>query len=181
MLSITALVLMLGVCLLPAFTTAHAEESAPTSLSFGSDGTFTVLILSDLQDTQFTTKLVVSGETHVLKDYPADLIVLLGDQLEGPSPVLRLGNGAKNCEKTIRTLLAPVAQSGIPFVVVFGNHDYEAPLSIADQVKIYESYDNCLAVSFGRDSTKDGAFVVPIKVYNSDIVDMALYFFDSGS
>ena len=172
---------MLGVCLLPAFTTAHAEESAPTSLSFGSDGTFTVLILSDLQDTQFTTKLVVSGETHALKDYPANLIVLLGDQLEGPSPVLRLGNGAKNCEDTLRTLLAPVAESGIPFVVVFGNHDYEAPLSIAEQVKIYESYDNCLAVSFGKDSTKDGAFVLPIKLYNSDIVDMALYFFDSGS
>ncbi len=172
---------MLGVCLLPAFTTAHAEESAPTSLSFGSDGTFTVLILSDLQDTQFTTKLVVSGETNVLKDYPADLIVLLGDQLEGPSPVLRLGNGAKNCEDTLRTLLAPVAKSGIPFVVVFGNHDYEAPLSIAEQVKIYESYDNCLAVSFGKDSTKDGAFVLPIKLYNSDVVDMALYFFDSGS
>ena len=172
---------MLGVCLLPAFTTAHAEESAPTSLSFGSDGTFTVLILSDLQDTQFTTKLVVSGETHALKDYPADLIVLLGDQLEGPSPVLRLGDGAKNCEDTLRTLLAPVAESGIPFVVVFGNHDYEAPLSIAEQVKIYESYDNCLAVSFGKDSTKDGAFVLPIKLYNSDVVDMALYFFDSGS
>ena len=172
---------MLGVCLLPAFTTAHAEESAPTSLSFGSDGTFTVLILSDLQDTQFTTKLVVSGETHALKDYPADLIVLLGDQLEGPSPVLRLGSGAKNCEDTLRTLLAPVAESGIPFVVVFGNHDYEAPLSIAEQVQIYESYDNCLAVSFGKDSTKDGAFVLPIKLYNSDVVDMALYFFDSGS
>jgi hypothetical protein len=181
LLSITALVLMLGVCLLPAFTTAHAEESAPTSLSFGSDGTFTVLILSDLQDTQFTTKLVVSGETHALKDYPADLIVLLGDQLEGPSPVLRLGSGAKNCEDTLRTLLAPVAESGIPFVVVFGNHDYEAPLSIAEQVKIYESYDNCIAVSFGKDSTKDGAFVLPIKLYNSDVVDMALYFFDSGS
>ena len=172
---------MLGVCLLPAFTTAHAEESDIASLSFGSDGTFTVLILSDLQDTQFTTKLVVSGETNVLKDYPADLIVLLGDQLEGPSPVLRIGDGVKNCEDTLRTLLAPVAESGIPFVVVFGNHDYEAPLSIAEQVKIYESYDNCLAVSFGKDSTKDGAFVLPIKLYNSDVVDMALYFFDSGS
>ena len=172
---------MLGVCLLPAFKTARAEESDSTGLSFGSDGTFTVLILSDLQDTQFTTKLVVSGETHVLKDYPADLIVLLGDQLEGPSPVLRIGDGAKNSEKALRTLLAPVAESGIPFVVVFGNHDYEAPLPIQDQVKIYESYDNCLAVSYGKDSTKDGAFVLPIKLYNSDVVDMALYFFDSGS
>ena len=181
LISLTVLVLMLGVCLLPAFTTARAEESDSTGLSFGSDGTFTVLILSDLQDTQFTTKLVVNGETQVLKDYPADLIVLLGDQLEGPSPVLRIGDGAKNCEDTLRTLLAPVAESGIPFVVVFGNHDYEAPLSIQDQVKIFESYDNCLAVSFGKDSTKDGAFVLPIKIYNSDVVDMALYFFDSGS
>ena len=172
---------MLGVCLLPAFPAAHAEENDATRLSFGDDGTFTVLILSDLQDTQFTTKLVVSGETHVLKDYPADLIVLLGDQLEGASPVLRLGNGAKNCEETLRTLLAPVAEAGIPFVVVFGNHDYEAPLSIQEQVKIYESYDNCLAVSYGKQSTKDGAFVLPIYVKGSDIVDMALYFFDSGS
>jgi len=172
---------MLGVCLLPAFTAARAEESDAARLSFGDDGTFTVLVLSDLQDTQFTTKLVVSGETHVLADYPADLIVLLGDQLEGASPVLDIGNGAKNCEDTLRTLLAPVAESGIPFVVVFGNHDYEAPLSIQEQVKIYESYDNCLAVSFGKDSTKDGAFVLPIYVKDSDVVDMALYFFDSGS
>ena len=176
-----ALLLMLGVCLLPAFSAARAEENDASRLSFGDDGAFTVLILSDLQDTQFTTKLVVSGETHVLKDYPADLIVLLGDQLEGPSPVLRLGDGAKNCEDTLRTLLAPVAETGIPFVVVFGNHDYEAPLSIEKQVKIYESYDNCLAVSYGKQSSKDGAFVLPIYVKDSDIVDMALYFFDSGS
>ena len=175
------MILMLGVCLLPVSGVAHAEESDAPRLNFGDDGRFTVLVLSDLQDTQFTTELVVSGETHVLQDYPADLIVLLGDQLEGPSPVLRLGNGAKNCEDTLRTLLAPVEATGIPFVVVFGNHDYEAPLSIREQVKIYESYDNCLAVSFGRHSTEDGAFMVPLYPKNSDLPAMALYFFDSGS
>ena len=181
LLGFAAFLLMLGVCLLPVSKVALAEENDSVRLSFGGDGTFTVLILSDLQDTQFTTKLVVSGETQVLADYPADLIVLLGDQLEGPSPVLRLGNGAKNCEDTIRTLLAPVAESGIPFVVVFGNHDYEAPLSIKEQTKIYESYDNCLAVSYGKGSTEDGAFVLPIYLNNSDLPGMALYFFDSGS
>lgn len=178
---LAAFLLMLGVCLLPVFGVAHAEETDTARLSFGSDGTFTVLILSDLQDTQFTTKLVVSGETQVLADFPADLIVLLGDQLEGASPVLRFGDVAKNCENALRTLLAPVEASGIPFVVVFGNHDYEAPLSIAEQTKIYESYDNCLAVSYGKGSTKDGAFVLPINLYNSELTGMALYFFDSGS
>ncbi len=172
---------MLGVCLIPASGVAHAEESDALRLGYGDDGLFTVLILADLQDTQFTTELVVSGETQVLRDYPADLIVLLGDQLEGPSPVLRLGNGAKNSEDTLRTLLSPVAETGTPFVVVFGNHDYEAPLSIREQVKIYESYDNCLAVSFGAGSTEDGAFVLPIYPDGSDLPGMALYFFDSGS
>ena len=175
------MILMLGVCLLPLSGVAHAEGNDALRLNFGDDGRFTVLILSDLQDTQFTTELVVSGETHVLQDYPADLIVLLGDQLEGPSPVLRLGDGAKNCEDTLRTLLAPVEATGIPFVVVFGNHDYEAPISIREQVKIFESYDNCLAVSFGKNSTEDGAFVLPIYPKGSELPAMALYFFDSGS
>ena len=175
------MILMLGVCLLPLSGVAHAEGNDALRLNFGDDGRFTVLILSDLQDTQFTTELVVSGETHVLQDYPADLIVLLGDQLEGPSPVLRLGDGAKNCEDTLRTLLAPVEATGIPFVVVFGNHDYEAPISIREQVKIFESYDNCLAVSFGKNSTEDGAFVLPIYPKGSELPTMALYFFDSGS
>jgi len=176
-----ALILLLGVCLLPAFRTARAEETDTPRLSFGGDGTFTVLILSDLQETQFTTKLVVSGETQVMADYPADLIVLLGDQLEGASPVLRIGNDEKNCETALRTLLDPIEATGIPFVVVFGNHDYEAPITIQQQVKIYESYDHCLAVSYGRSSSEDGAFVLPITFEGSNQVGMALYFFDSGS
>ncbi len=160
---------------------ARAEESDEPRLSFGEDGTFTVLILSDLQDTQFTTKLVVSGETHVLQDYPADLIVLLGDQLEGASPLLRLGSGAKNCDNALRTLLDPIAETGIPFAVVFGNHDYDAPISVRKQAEIYESYDNCIAVSFGKNATEDGAFMLPVYLNDSDEKGMALYFFDSGS
>jgi predicted MPP superfamily phosphohydrolase len=173
--------LMLGVCLLPASRAARAEGSESARLSFGKDGTFTVLILSDLQDTQFTTKLVISGETQVMAEYPADLIVLLGDQLEGLSPVLRIGDSEANVEKALRTLLAPVEASGIPFAVVFGNHDYEAPLSIARQVQIYESYDHCVGVSHGKNAAENGAFMLPVYVNNSDIKAMALYFFDSGS
>ncbi len=175
------MLLMFGACLLPVTQVSRADGNAAPRLNFGDDGLFTVLILSDLQDTQYTTKLVVSGETHVLQDYPADLIVLLGDQLEGPSPVLHLGNGAKNSEDTLRTLLAPIAETGTPFVVVFGNHDYEAPLSIREQVKIYESYENCIGVSFGKGSSEDGAFVLPVYPEWSELPAMALYFFDSGS
>jgi hypothetical protein len=166
---ITGLLCILAVCVLFAsfrpVALAESGDDASGELHFGSDGTFTVLLLSDLQETQYTTGLVLSGEKNVLNDYPADLIVLLGDQLEGSSPVLRLGNGAQNCIDTIDALLEPVVDSGIPFVVVFGNHDYEAPISVEQQVAIYES----------------GAFSLP--VYTSDGTQRALelYFFDSGS
>ena len=160
---------------------AETDTSASDELHFGSDGTFTVLLLSDLQETQYTTGLVLSGETNVLSDYPADLIVLLGDQLEGSSPVLRIGNDEQNCIDTINALLEPVADSGIPFVVVFGNHDYEAPISVEQQVAIYESYATCIGVSYGGNEPECGAFALP--VYSSDSAEKAfeLYFFDSGS
>lgn len=179
--SIVLMLLMAAVCFVPQSGARAESGDDETHLSFGSDGTFTVLILSDLQETQYTTKLVRSGSSGVIADYPADLIVLLGDQLEGWSPVLRLGNGAANCEKTIETLLEPIAESGTPFAVVFGNHDYEAPLSVRRQAAIYESYDNCVGVSYGTASTEDGAFVLPVYAEDSDTPAMALYFFDSGS
>lgn len=172
---------MMAACLLPAFSVAKAEGTDDARLTFGADGTFTVLILSDLQDTQYTTQLVQSGSRGVIADYPADLIVLLGDQLEGPSPVLRFGNGEQNCKQTIETLLQPVVDSGIPFAVVFGNHDYETPMSVREQAKIYESYPTCVGVSYGRNSTEDGAYVLPVYERDSDRRVMALYFFDSGS
>lgn len=173
--------LLFAVSTFPAIDSARAEGSGDASLSFGSDGTFTVLILSDLQDIQYTTQLVQSGSSGVIDDYPADLIVLLGDQLDGANPVLRIGNGEQNCTRTIETLLKPVADSGIPFAVVFGNHDFEAPMSIRAQVNLYESYDNCVGVSYGATSTEDGAFVLPVYEHGSDKKVMALYFFDSGS
>jgi len=172
---------MLAACLLPVFSVAKAEDSGTAHLTFGADGTFTVLILSDLQDTQYTTQLVQSGSRGVINDYPADLIVLLGDQLDGPNPVLRIGNGEQNCKQVIDTLLKPIIDSGIPFAVVFGNHDYEVPMSVRDQAKLYESYSTCLGVSYGRASTQDGAFVLPVYERDSDRRVMALYFFDSGS
>lgn len=162
-------------------TLAETDANASGELRFGDDGTFTVLLLSDLQETQYTTGLVLSGEANVLNDYPADLIILLGDQLEGSSPVLRIGNGEQNCIDTIDALLKPVVESGIPFVVVFGNHDYEAPLPVEQQVAIYESYDTCIGVSYGENESECGAFTLPVYTNDGTQKALELYFFDSGS
>lgn len=179
-LTIFVCILLLGVCLMPAFNSASAEEATATDLRFGSDGTFTILIFSDLQDIQFVTRQVVAGEKSVLSDTSADLIVLLGDQMDGANPIMHIGNGDQNCLKTLETLLEPIAESGIPFAVVFGNHDYDAPISIADQVKFYESYETCLGVNYGTGLSDSGAYSLPVYTTDGTAKAMELYFFDSG-
>lgn len=180
-LTIFVCILLLGVCLMPAFSSASAEEAAAADLRFGSDGTFTILIFSDLQDTQFVTRQILAGEKSVLGDTSADLIVLLGDQMDGANPIMHIGNGKQNCLKTLKALLEPIAESGIPFAVVFGNHDYDAPISIADQVEFYESYDTCLGVNYGTGLSDTGAYSLPVYMTDGSAKAMELYFFDSGS
>ena len=171
---------MLGVCLLPFGRSALAEESASADLQFGADGTFTILLFADLQDTQFITKQIISGEKSVLADTSADLIVLLGDQMDGANPIMHLGNGEQNCLKTLKALLEPIAESGIPFAVVFGNHDYDAPISIEQQVAFYESYETCIGVNYGSETSDTGAFALPVYRADGTAKALELYFFDSG-
>ena len=161
-----------------------AQPEAPETLSFGSDGTFTVLLLADLQSTQFISPHLIRSLNGLFGAVDADLILLLGDQLEGESLVLRLGNDAANVEKTLGTLMAPVVESGIPFAFVFGNHDYDAPVAVSEQLRFFERYPSY----FGSLTAADGAaraygnYVQSIPVYGSSGAGVALnlYLFDCG-
>ncbi len=156
---------------------AHAEDRAPDdALRFGEDGSFTVLLLSDTQDTQFPSAYLLRSIEAIINNYEIDLVVLLGDQLEGFSPVLRLGNGASNVEKALAYILAPLEEAGLPFAFVYGNHDYEAPLSIERQESLYRGYDNCMAPAFDE----SGAYYLPLYPQLGDTAAMNLYFFESG-
>lgn len=159
----------------PALT--RAEDTAPDdALRFGEDGSFTVLLLADAQDTQYPPAYLLRSIEAILNNYDVDLVVLLGDQLEGSSPVLRLGNGARNVERALSYILTPLKDAGLPFAFVYGNHDYEAPLSIERQEALYRGYDNCLAPAFDE----SGAYYLPLYPQQGDTAAMNLFFFESG-
>lgn len=176
--------------LLPATAASFAETeadapSAQNTLSFGSDGTFTVLLLADLQSTQFISPHLIRSLNGLFSAVDADLIVLLGDQLEGANPVMRLGGGVRSAERTLTTLLAPVAESGIPFVAVFGNHDYDAPADVSVQLEIFRRYPGYLGALHAADEAENayGNYVQSIPVYASDgsgDIALNLYLFDCG-
>ncbi len=166
------------------WTSAHAQEAAggeEQRLRFGPDGTFTVLLLADMQDTQFVSEYLTRSVEGVIRDYPADLIVLLGDQLEGASPVMRLGNDYENVKLALEKMLKPIADSGIPFAFVLGNHDYDAPVSVDVQLELYRAYENCIMAAEDSDAPGNNVFSLPIHASQGDDILLNLYFFDTGA
>ncbi|KAK4507006.1 hypothetical protein PRZ48_000740 [Zasmidium cellare] len=58
----------------------------------------------------------------VLDDEKPDLVVLSGDQVEGPT--------APDTQSAIFKMVAPLIERSIPYAAIFGNHDDEGPKSL---------------------------------------------------
>ncbi len=155
--------LLLSVCLLASFfmvaLCAEGEE-----LSFGSDGKFTILQITDPQDDSYTAyELPEFIKKAIVKTAP-DLIVLTGDLVEDSRAgdvgtddeelhegVLVDGDYAAtlaNTEKAVEGIFTPLEQSGIPYAIAQGNNDYNSQVTNEDWLKIYAKYPGCITDDF---------------------------------
>lgn len=149
------------------------------------NGKFKILILSDLQDTnepqQETTDMITAAIT---KTEP-DLIVLLGDNIAG------WWNGVDKTQtdEAIDKVAQPIEASGIPFALVFGNHDHEG---LASEDNGYEEeaakkyilhrfqlYGGCLATE-GDEMTGVGNYNLTVKDSAGEKDIFNLWFMDSN-
>ncbi|MBE6599230.1 MAG: hypothetical protein E7638_07300 [Ruminococcaceae bacterium] len=143
-------------------------------LQFRKDGTFRVLMMSDLQESsQYDPRSLRSVEA-VLDEGDPDLVILGGDNCNGPE--------IKN-EQDLRDFLdiftAPMEKRGIPWAHVYGNHDHDAPVDISRQQEIYESYSFC--VSGHTDDSVHGKSNFLLPVYNSkDEIALAVWGLDTN-
>lgn len=175
---LTVLTLLAACCPLSAVA---ADDDA---LQFR-DGKFKILILSDLQDTnepqQETTDMITSA---IGKTEP-DLIVLLGDNIAG----WWKGVDKTQTDEAIDSIAEPIEASGIPFALVFGNHDHEG---LASEENGYEeeaakeyilhrfqNYSNCLAIE-GEEMTGVGNYNLTIKDSAGEKDIFNLWFMDSN-
>lgn len=172
------LAMLLSCCSVSAFA---ADDDV---LKF-QDGKFKILILSDLQDTnepqQETTDMITAAIT---KTEP-DLIVLLGDNIAG----WWKGVDKAETDEAIDKIADPIEASGIPFALVFGNHDHEG---LASEENGYEEeaakeyimnrfqlYGGCLAVQ-GEEMTGVGNYNLTVKDSSGEKDIFNLWFMDSN-
>jgi len=157
---------VMALCLTAAlfFPASAAAKSTGEKkpLQFNSGGTFKILMMNDTQDTDFTNPKMINFINKALDTEKPDLVVLVGDNVAD----LFFGATKARVNKAIDNIIQPIAKRGIPFAVVFGNHDGETGVSEEDQMAMFTSYADCYAIDEGPSLSGVGTYNLPI--LNSD-------------
>lgn len=149
------------------------------------NGKFKILILSDMQDTNTPQSETLALAEAALDAEQPDLVVLLGDNTAG----WWKGVDRAKTEAAVDAVAKPLAARGIPFALVFGNHDHEGLCDEKNQMQeeeakklllsFYQKYDNCLAVA-GEEMTGVGNYNIPLYGTDGETIVYNLWFMDSN-
>lgn len=111
----------------------------------------------------------------ILDDEHPDLVVLSGDQIEGPT--------APDAQSAIFKLLAPLIEREIPYTAIFGNHDDEGgkSLSRTQQMALMQTLPFSLSQPGPEDLPGVGNYYIEIAAEKSTHSALTIYFLDSHS
>ena len=168
---------LIALCLLCGLWSMGVSASG-SELRYGADGKFRILVFTDTHqhNADYPEMNAFLGEAI---DYARpDLVVFDGDNVAG--------SACENAETELAAMakiINPVAERGVPFAFVYGNHDQEyrpgGQDGRAEMMAMYQSFPGCLAY----DALGDGKSVFNLPVYSgADAAKIVsnLWFFDSG-
>ncbi|MCR4614928.1 MAG: metallophosphoesterase family protein [Clostridiales bacterium] len=163
---VMALVLLVG-CM------AIASADTDSRLKFNSDGKFKILHITDTHQNISDGEKVKIFMAEVLDYAKPDLVVFGGDNQVGN------GNDYQANYDAIKSLVDPIVERGIPFALVFGNHDHQSGISNEEQLEIFQSFPGCLAYDV-EGLYGCGNYNLPILSSDGESTAFNLWFFDSG-
>jgi len=148
------------------------------TLRFNKDGKFRVLMVSDFH-LGINPKLkedynykVTRGLDALIETSKPDFVMIAGDQ------VLNY-DSAETVKAKFEEIIEPILSRKIPWAAVFGNHDRECGLSLAEEMEIYQSLPCCLAEAGPDDISGVGNYVIPVLSSDGDEIKYNLWGIDS--
>ncbi len=135
---------------------------------------FRIMQIADTQEIPAVSSDTIKLIAAALDSEKPDLVVFTGDQIKGYSSFFMGEKGKEKVESTIKALLKPIEERGIPFTATFGNHDGEAALNNSEQFEIYKQ-SPMFVYSDSADENDKGTFCLGI----SD--KFLVYLFDTHS
>lgn len=169
--AVLALVLMVG-----CFSVAVFAGEEDKTLQFGEDGKFTVLHLTDIQDTYAFNEKTRNYINTIISMTNPDLIVLGGDNIAGFGAGLKSG-----AETAIDAFMSIFEQRNIKVAAVFGNHDDEGQATKQDMMAMYEKYDCFVGCTGFTDGERVGNYNLPIFSSDGSRTAFNLWLVDSGT
>ena len=155
---------------------SFSAEAADTTLRFGSDGKFKIVVFADCQDDDSPHQEMIDFMDYALTVEQPDLVVFTGDNVHV--------NTISKFRTGLSKILAPINAHQVPFAYTFGNHDADK-YSNYDTAKgqmhaVYMESPYCLTYDAAPSITGFGNCNLP--VYASDGSDIAfnLWIIDSN-
>ena len=167
--------LVMTAAMLFSLTVSAADDfsSKPdNTLKFDENGKFRILQIADTQDDMFPAPGMIKMIETAVNKYEPDLVVFTGDNT-GTLDI------ALDVQYTVKSIIDPIAERGIPFTFVFGNHDAEN-VSKETHYAAYRDYDNCLAYDADPALYGMGTHNLTIKSSDGTKVAYNLWMFDSN-
>lgn len=163
--------------LLSCFAIVSYADVTDKTLRFKADGTFKILQMNDIQEVGkgFNEKTLAFINAVLDAEQP-DLVVFAGDQLSDVYPFAN----EEDYALAIATMLKPLEERNIPFLMTLGNHDHDRASKMTEDkmVSLYTASPMCRAASNGPDP-----FTYNVLVKSSDGTKDALniYMVDSNN
>lgn len=189
-------------------------------LQFHLSGKFRVLQCADVQDSSRVSKDTIRLIASACDAVRPDLVVFTGNQIAGYDKIFSRTFKRRNWQEssslsfadkqnlkekvreTIAQITEPLEKRSIPWVVTYGNHDFQCGLSNEELDEVYQEFPCCMNRSSVNKSTKKtksamqstncvlpkqiifpcepGSFAFPVKDEKQDKVVFSIVLVDSG-
>ncbi|WP_152210165.1 metallophosphoesterase family protein [Bifidobacterium cebidarum] len=194
----------------PRIKPAEAGDDRPVSISarlgrlqFHTSGKFRVLQVADIQDGPKIAKDTIALLEASLDATRPDLVVFSGNQIAGfgpsfagtfrkrrwseePISEIALEKTRTMVREATAQLVAPLETRKVPWVVTYGNHDFQCGLSNAELDAIYREFSGCInaADTLLPDQTiyscEPGTLTLPVRDVEDSHNVLGLVILDSG-
>ena len=170
-------VLAVVLAMLMLTVTFAMMSSANTSdyvLKFNEDGKFKIMMFADSQDNEELEETTTQLMKEALAAHNPDLVIFMGDNT--------VAKGELQAE-AIAKVVAPVVEAGIPFTVVFGNHDHQQGYDNDELFAMYQKAGGEYFLAYDAVPELHGTATHNLPVYSNDgsQIKFNLWMIDSGA
>ena len=150
------------------------RQAEKITLRFNADGTFRILMVSDIQETPNYDPRALAGLHAMIRAEKPDLVILGGDNCDG-----RYLKTRDELDAYLKVFTAPMEESDTPWMHIYGNHDYDVEVPAIEQSAMYESYPHCISGHSPEGVPGVCNYMVPVLAHDSDSVAFCIYAFDT--